>query len=325
MASTPCLILKLIALFSLLHVCFASRILTTITQVGDTQGQQQQLLRYHNGTLLRGKIAVNLIWYGKFKPSQRAIVADFITSLSVSSSSPARNRQPSVAMWWKTIEKFYHLAGTKNPNSPSLHLGKQVIDETYSIGKSLSEKQIVQLASKGDAGNAVNVVLTASDVAVDGFCVNRCGTHGSKRALVNGKKNKSRLTYIWVGNSETRCPGYCAWPFDQPIYGPQSPPLVAPNNDVGLDGIIMSLSGLLAGTATNPFGNGFYQGPKEAPLEAATACTGVYGSGAYPGYAGKLLVDQSTGASYNARGANGRKYLLPAVYDPSTSICSTLV
>ncbi|KAL6527276.1 Protein PHOSPHATE-INDUCED 1 [Orobanche gracilis] len=257
----------------------SSRILTTTT-VRDTQGQQQ-LLRYPNGTLLRGKIAVNLIWYGKFEPSQRAIVADFITSLSA--SPPARNQQPSVAMWWKTIEKFYHPAGTKNPNSPSLFLGKQIVDEKLSLGKSLSENQIVQLASKGDAGNAVNVVLTAASA------------------------KKSRFAYIWVGNSETRCPGYCAWPFHQPIYGPQ-PATCCANNDVGLDGIVMSLSGLLAGTATNPFGDGFYQGPKEAPLEAATACSGVYGSGAYPGYAGNLLVDQTTGASYNAHGANGRKY-----------------
>ncbi|KAL6504247.1 Protein PHOSPHATE-INDUCED 1 [Orobanche gracilis] len=303
--ASPCLIVKLIALFSLLDVCIASRILlTTTTPVGDTQGQQQ-LLRYHNGTLLRGNIAVNLIWYGKFMPSQRVIVSDFITSLSVSSSP---NLQPSVDMWWSTIEKFYRLPGTENPNSPSLHLGNQILDEKYSLGKSLSEKQIVQLAAKGDVVDAVNVVLTSSDVAVDGFCVNRCGTHGSKRALVKGKIKQSRLSISGL-----------------PLFGPQSPPLVAPNNDVGLDGVIMSLSGLLAGTATNPFENGFYQGPKEAPLEAATACTGVYGSGAYPGYAGKLLVDQTTGASYNAHGANGRKYLLPAIYDPSTSVCSTLV
>ncbi|KAL3619670.1 hypothetical protein CASFOL_034582 [Castilleja foliolosa] len=93
----------------------------------------------------------------------------------------------------------------------------------------------------------------------------------------------------------------------------------------GLDGIVMSLSGLLAGTATNPFGSGFYQGPSEAPLEAATACPGVYAKGAYPGYAGDLLVEPTTGASYNALGPNGRKYLLPAIYDPSTSKCATLV
>ncbi|GKB65869.1 EXORDIUM-like protein [Tanacetum coccineum] len=50
-----------------------------------------------------------------------------------------------------------------------------------------------------------------------------------------------------------------------------------------------------------------------------------YGKGAYPGYPGDLLVDSTTGASYNAHGANGRKYLVPAMYDPSTSTCSTLV
>ncbi|MCD9559528.1 hypothetical protein HAX54_017528 [Datura stramonium] len=108
---------------------------------------------------------------------------------------------------------------------------------------------------------------------------------------------------------ETQCPGQCAWPFHQPIYGPQGPALVAPNNDVGSDGMVMNLASLLAGTVTNPFGNGYYQGPADVPLEAASACPGVYGSGAYPDSAGNLLVDPTTGASYNvARGANGRKF-----------------
>ena len=94
---------------------------------------------------------------------------------------------------------------------------------------------------------------------------------------------------------------------------------------MGLDGMVINLASLLAGTTTNPFGNGYFQGPKDAPLEAASACPGVYGKGAYPGYAGELLVDLATGASYNANGANGRKYLVPALFDPSTQTCSTLV
>lgn len=152
--------------------------------------------------------------------------------------------------------------------------------------------------------------------------MSRCGTHGHARGL--GKRG-SKFAYIWVGNSETQCPGQCAWPFHAPVYGPQSPPLVAPNNDVGLDGMVINLASLLAGTATNPFGNGYYQGPQNAPLEAASACPGVYGKGAYPGYAGDLLVDTTTGGSFNAYGANGRKFLLPALYDPTTSACSTMV
>ncbi|XP_059460644.1 protein PHOSPHATE-INDUCED 1-like [Corylus avellana] len=308
--------LQLLLVISFFHFSSAVR---RLLESDDTQ--QPLLFQYHNGPLLSGKININLIWYGKFKPSQRAIVSDFITSLSTPTPPTA---QASVATWWKTTDKYYHLANSKKPSALALSLGTQIVDETYSLGKSLSNQQIVALASKGGQKNAINVVLTSADVAVEGFCMSKCGTHGSsKGASVDGKSYK--FAYIWVGNSETQCPGQCAWPFHQPIYGPQSPPLVAPNNDVGLDGMVINLASLLAGTATNPFGNGYFQGPKEAPLEAASACPGVYGKGAYPGYAGNLLVDPTTGASYNANGTNGRKYLLPALFDPSTQTCSTLV
>ncbi|TKY74381.1 EXORDIUM protein [Spatholobus suberectus] len=308
--------LKLFLLISVFQLSFATRRLSELVQ------DQTQLLHYHNGPLLYGKIAVNLIWYGQFKPSQKAIITDFVASLS---SPASQSNQPSVAMWWKTTEKYYHLS-PKKAAPLSLSLGDQILDESYSLGKSLTSKHLVQLASKGGQRNAVNVVLTSADVAVEGFCMSRCGTHGSSSSVghVKGGKNY-KFAYIWVGNSETQCPGQCAWPFHQPIYGPQNPPLIAPNNDVGLDGMVINLASLLAGTATNPFGNGYFQGPAEAPLEAASACPGVYGKGAYPGYAGNLLVDSTTGASYNVNGANGRKYLVPALYDPSTSSCSTPV
>ncbi|CAJ2644408.1 hypothetical protein L195_g008952 [Trifolium pratense] len=296
------IILSLILVISLLHFTSAARKLT--------QNDQQLKFQYHKGPLLTGKISINLIWYGKFNPSQRAIISDFITSIS----SPTIKSQPSVATWWKLTDKYYHLANSRNL---ALTTGSHFVDENYSLGKSLTNDQIIKLASKGSQRNAINVVLTSADVAVDGFCSSRCGTHGSSA--------NHKFAYVWVGNSETQCPGQCAWPFHQPIYGPQSPPLVAPNNDVGLDGMVISVASLLAGTVTNPFGNGFYQGPKEAPLEVGSACTGVYGKGAYPGYAGNLLVDPTSGASFNANGVNGRKYLLPALFDPTTSMCSTLV
>ncbi|KAJ1386855.1 Protein EXORDIUM-like [Sesbania bispinosa] len=311
--------IKIFLLISLFHLSFATRRLNE-----EVVQDPSQLLHYHNGPLLYGKISVNLIWYGQFKPSQKAIISDFITSLS-SSSPVSETNQPSVATWWKTTEKYYHLSSKKASPRLSLSLGKQILDENYSLGKSLTSKHLVELASKGDQRNSINVVLTSADVAVEGFCMSRCGAHGSSSSAGHVKGKNYKFAYIWVGNSETQCPGQCAWPFHQPIYGPQSPPLIAPNNDVGLDGMIINLASLLAGTATNPFGNGYFQGPAEAPLEAASACPGVYGKGAYPGYAGNLLVDSTTGASYNAHGGNGRKYLLPALYDPSTSSCSTLV
>ena len=317
--ASSCVSLQIIGLFFSVGIgcSLAARQLAESTQpmVG---------FQYHKGPLLRGKIPINLIWYGRFNPTQRTVISDFITSLSSVSSHP--QAQPSVATWWNAIGKYHRLAHPKNPVSLSPFLGKQVMDENYSHGKSLTNKHIADLASKaGQQVNAINVVLTASDVAVEGFCSSRCGTHGSSYVATQGAPTKGRFTYIWVGNSETQCPGQCAWPFHQPIYGPQGPPLVAPNNDVGLDGMVINLASLLAGTVTNPFGNGYFQGPQEAPLEAASACPGIYGKGAYPGYAGSLMVDPTTGASYNADGINKRKYLLPALYDPTTSSCSTLV
>lgn len=271
--------------------------------------EQPLVLKYHNGALLKGKITVNLIWYGTFTPIQRSIIVDFIQSLN-----SQRGPLPSASSWWQTTEKY-------KGGSSTLVVGKQIFHEAYSLGKNLRGSHLVALAGKINGLDSINVVLTAKDVAVDGFCMSRCGTHASTRP-VNGKP---RQAYVWVGNSESQCPGQCAWPFHQPIYGPQTPPLVAPNGDVGIDGMIINLATVLAGTVTNPYNNGYFQGPATAPLEAVSACTGVFGSGAYPGYTGRVLLDKASGASYNAHGVNGRKFLLPAMWDPQTSACKPLL
>jgi hypothetical protein len=270
------------------------------------------ILKYHNGPLLKGNITVNLVWYGKFSPIQRSIIVDFLHSLSSTSiKSPS-----SVSTWWKTTGKY-------RGGPCTVAVGNQILDEKYSLGKSLKSPHIATLGLNVKGGyksnTAVNVVLTSADVAVEDFCMSKCGTHGSRR-VGNG-----RVAYAWVGNSVTQCPGQCAWPFHQPIYGPQTPPLVAPNGDVGVDGMIINLATVLAGAVTNPFYNGYFQGSVNAPLEAVSACTGIFGSGAYPGYPGKLLVDKIIGGSFNAKGVNGRKYLVPAIWDPQTSTCKTLV
>ncbi|KAL1534348.1 Protein PHOSPHATE-INDUCED 1 [Salvia divinorum] len=271
--------------------------------------EQPPLLKYHHGALLKGAVTVNLIWYGAFTPARRSVVVDFLESLN-STNTPA----PSVSSWWRKTERY-----SGGGASVVVASARQIVDEGYSIGKSLETSQIVSLAAKGGrAGGAINVVLTADDVRVDGFCMNRCGTHGSTRV-------PGRFVYAWVGDAGAQCPGFCAWPFHRPVYGPQGPPLVAPNGDVAADGMVVNLAAVLAGAATNPFSDGYYQGSAAAPLEAVTACAGVFGKGAYPGYAGDVLTDEATGGSYNAHGVNGRRYLLPAMWDPRTSRCSTLV
>ncbi|KAG5052566.1 hypothetical protein JHK87_004764 [Glycine soja] len=275
---------------------------------------QPLVLKYHKGPLLKGNITLHLLWYGTFTPTQRSIVIDFLESLT-STSAPGA---PSVSTWWQTTESY-------RGGPCTLVLGNQILDETYSLGKSLKNDHLVALASNPKLNSApgdrvVHVILTAADVAVEDFCMNQCGTHGRGK---NG--NSEKIAYAWVGNSVTQCPGQCAWPFHQPLYGPRTAPLVAPNGDVGVDGMVINLATVLAGAVTNPFEDGYYQGPASAPLEAVSACTGIFGKGAYPGYAGNVLAENATGASYNAVGVRGRKFLLPAMWDPLTSTCKTLV
>ncbi|KAA8538106.1 hypothetical protein F0562_027714 [Nyssa sinensis] len=186
------------------------------------------------------------------------------------------------------------------------------------MGKTLKRSKISELAQRVNSkSGGLALVLTAEDVAVEGFCMSNCGFHGSN--------SREKSAFVWVDNSVTQCPGQCARASHQLIYGPQSAPLGAPNGDVGIDGMVVNIASLLAGTVTNPFGRGYFQGSADAPLEVASACAGMYGKGAYPVYAGELLLDSSTGASYNAQGANGKKYLLPALFNPYTSQCSPMV
>jgi hypothetical protein len=310
--NTASLAATLLAFALTFQACLAGRRLTALVQ------EPAITMRYHKGALLSGPIAVNFIWYGDFSAPQRGAITDFVSSLTAAAPAAAQP-EPSVATWFKTARKYY--ASSKVP-FPALRLGSHAVDRNCSLGRRLTERDLLRLAARGAPSRAINLVLTAADVAVDGFCESRCGTHGA-----SPRSRSGRFAYAWVGNPASQCPGQCAWPFHQPVYGPQAAPLTPPNGDVGVDGMVISLASMLVGTVTNPFGNGFYyqEGSADAPLEAATACAGVYGKGAYPGYAGSLLVDQASGASFNANGAHGRKYLVPALVDLDTSSCATLV
>jgi len=302
------------------------------------------VLTYHDGPLLStsGVIPVHLIWYGGFTPLQRSVVGDFLQSLGENTLN-----QPSASTWWKTTQKYQGAASNKAAPSSAIILGKQKIDQDYSLGKSLKRADIAALVEDAvksralplpetNGGSAVYLVLTSEDVTVEGFCMSSCGFHANLNLLPNRqstrsqmmgkeKKHQQILPYAWVGNSASQCPGQCAWPFHQPIYGPQTPPLVSPNSDMGIDGMIINIATVLAGAVTNPFNTGYFQGDPAAPLEAVSACPGIYGKGAYTGFPGELLVDKTTGASYNAHGVNGREFLIPAMWDPTTRSCTALV
>ncbi|KAJ7550023.1 hypothetical protein O6H91_07G079100 [Diphasiastrum complanatum] len=282
------------------------------------------ILPYHDGPLLSGHgvLNVHLLWYGSFSTSQRSTILDFFASFQ-----SEVGQKPSVSSWWKIASGYKDSTGS--PVFTSVQAGEHLMDPAYSMGKSLrsTDLQTLILKAIGSASfpldmKALYLILTAEDVYVDGFCVDSCASHtyANSTTPVNGQQ---RFPIAWVGNSITRCAGECAWPFANPkaFGGPDTPALVPPNGDAGMDGMIINIATVLAGAATNPFGTGYYQGPVDAPLEAATACTGIFGKGAYPGYAGELLVEKSTGGSFNVHGVNNRAFLVPALWNPATLAC----
>ncbi|OVA02890.1 Phosphate-induced protein 1 [Macleaya cordata] len=276
------------------------------------------VLKYHNGPILTGQVNLAILWYGRFARETKNILRDFIRSLN----SPVPGLDPSVASWWKTVERYQAATSPRGRVAPiKVKIVKQKTDKNYSVGKILTQDFFLPLMDKvrGPGKNYVTVIFTARDVSVAGTCMGRCSRHG-----VIGAGPAARL-YLVVGNPETECPGVCGWPFHRADYGPQTLPLQPPNGNVGADAMVVGLASALAGAVTNPYNNGFFQGPAMNPLEAVNACPGMFGSGSFPGYAGKVLIAPGTGGCFNAHGLKGRKYLLPALWNPDTRKCWTLL
>ena len=279
-------------------------------------------LNYHGGPLLSNPASINiyLVWYGNFPPQDMAPIHDFFASLI---SSPGQ-QNPTVAGWWSTILAYKDKAG--KPVSGRVRVAAFHEDKTCSLGKNIKRPQIANYVKKMIDTKVfpldttgVYLFLTAKDILVERFCLGSCGFHESMAVSPMGR----RVVYAHVGDPEIQCPGLCAWPYAVPAYGPPGKPLVSPNG-VGIDGMIMNIATILPGAATNPFKTGYFQGNALAPLEAVTACPGIFGPGAYPGYPGELMVDKLSKASYNAYGANGKKFLLPAIWDLKGSTCKVL-
>lgn len=93
---------------------------------------------------------------------------------------------------------------------------------------------------------------------------------------------------------------------------------------MGIDGMIINITSIVAGETTNPFNTGYFQGNAGVPLEDISALLGIYGRGAFPGFLGEFLVDETAREGYNGHGFNGRKFLLPDMWDPATSSCHML-
>lgn len=309
-------------------------------------------LAYHHGSILAGPkpIKLSLIFYGQFDSSERATLKTFLSSLSPSSVQAQRRslraslrlpvvETPSVSSWWSLTQHYSDLQGRHV--SQTVEVEKEM-DDPYTLGRRLTASDIDILARRSanaDGTTSLSVIFTSADVIVDGFCLHACGRHTYTSVVDEGRNadgadggfgygvgsanaGHGMLPYVWVGNPELQCPGFCAWPFAKPQYGPDMAPLKAPNG-VGVDGMIITLAKLLVGAATNPLRNGFYEGDEASVLfEAGGVCAGKFGAGAYPGFPGEVLRSSRTGASYNMEGRHGAQFLVPWVWNPATETCA---
>lgn len=139
-----------------------------------------------------------------------------------------------------------------------------------------------------------------------------------------------------VSNPEVQCPGECAWPFHMAEKGPHGMTYQPPSGELGADALVIQLATGLADLVANPASTE-YLFKSELPynnadvnhssstyiLDPATLCTRVFGSGAFPGFTGKIRIDPVTGGAFNSHGINHLKFLIPSVWDPKTKSCWT--
>ncbi|CAK7333673.1 unnamed protein product [Dovyalis caffra] len=274
-------------------------------------------ITYHGGPLLTGNLNLTLIWYGQFGRVHKNVIRTFVESLHYNAGA---NLQPQVSSWWNVIESYQEVA-RKGSSPINVKVVKQVTDPKYSAGKVATSEFIQQVLQKATGGRSdtIPVIFTSKDVQMQGLCFTKCSQHGTFG---------DEQPYIVVGNPQNECPGACAWPFQKPDKGPLSITLNPPNGNLGADAMVIAFARALVEAVTNPYKTGFFQDNSNnanKTIEAASACWGIFGSGALDGFAGKVLVDPNTGGGFNGHGSRGRKFLIPAVWNPKTKSCWTLL
>ncbi|EXB29148.1 hypothetical protein L484_019671 [Morus notabilis] len=282
-------------------------------------------LTYHGGPLLTGNLDISILYYGRISRVQKNAIRSFLKSLNSVRAGHGGGIKPMVSSWWNVVESYQSFVGgrgrRRNPPRINVKVVRVVTDTSYSVGKIMTTdftRILVEKATARRSGKTLAMIVTDRQVTVQEMCTGKCVQHGAF----------GRQAYVIVGNPETKCPGACAWRFHREEEGPQGVVLQPPSGNVGADAMIVLLASGLADAVTNPFNNAFFtfgSGPNVGPVGAGTACWGMFGSGAFPGYTGKIRVDPKSGGAFNTHGVRGNKFLLPALWNPASSSCWTPV
>ncbi|KAE8691592.1 Tho complex subunit 7/Mft1p [Hibiscus syriacus] len=277
-------------------------------------------ITYHGGPILTGKVNLMLIWYGDENDNvHKNLIRNFVKSLNKERKSATKKGQPQVKTWWKVVESYQSLLpGAKSGEPPDIKVVAEKQKSTNpKYGKVLTQQiiipNLIEAVTHGDTG-LLPVIIAARDVTVQGLCAGKCADKG---VLENNQ------SYIVVGNPETECPGACGWPFFEADSGPKGPVLKPPNQNMAGDAMVAAFAGALVDTVLSPKNSGFFGGNEFEPFGPATVCRGIFGEDAAPGHPGKVLTDSKEGGNYNAIGNEGKRFLVPAIWNPKTKSCWT--
>ncbi|CAN7052173.1 unnamed protein product [Brassica oleracea var. botrytis] len=297
-------------------------------------------LQIPNGTL-----DLSLLWYGQFTRVQKERVQDFIESLNFDSKE---GLDPKVSAWWKLVESYQeryevkeiYRQKSKRTVAPRIKVKivRSFVDEKMKYGKELTIENGEKLVDTAieNMSKVVPVVLLSAQVRSHGlgFCNKTCQRYAlTRNGIIRGKEKPQ--PYVMVSDPEVQCPGECAWPFHISNEGPHGMTYQPPSGEIGADALVIQLATGLADVATNPaLSESLFK--SEPPyitegnhissdyiVDPATKCTRVFGSGAFPGFTGRIRVDPVTGGAFNSHGINHLKFLIPSVWDPKTKSCWT--
>jgi hypothetical protein len=207
-------------------------------------GTSNNGIYYHGGPVMTGTPTIHYIFYGKWSSTQQSLLDSFAGGIG---GTP-----------YEHINSTYYNGSNVHVSGAIAHGSNNDTTDNYSKGTSLSDADILTIASKGATDtNAIYMVLTSPDVtATSGFCTQYCGWHD--HATVGGIDIK----YAFVGNPE-RCPSSCA----ELSSG-------TPNGDVGVDGMVSIIAHESEEAISDPDLNAWYD---RRGQENADKCAWTFG------------------------------------------------
>eukprot|EP00270_Netrium_digitus_P019253 TRINITY_DN7568_c0_g1_i1.p1 TRINITY_DN7568_c0_g1~~TRINITY_DN7568_c0_g1_i1.p1 ORF type:complete len:615 (-),score=95.36 TRINITY_DN7568_c0_g1_i1:244-1902(-) len=266
------------------------------------------VLQYQGGPIMWQGANVYIIWYGSWLAQSQSPIRTFLASLGPSNPGPppsGSTGNATVRGWYNIIRAYHDNQGHYIPADVSL---KGEVVDSYSMGRSTmltddNARQIVDKWTSGGQlpldGNGVYLVLTSSDVKMQGFCTEFCGYHTYNYFGPQG----TVLQYAFIGNPSTQCPVGCATQYQQSSWRP-------PNGDAGVDSMISTIAHELVETVTDPLINAW---EVNNGYENGDICAWQFGSVVFsPG---------AQGVVFNVVGTGGQPFLIQLNYDITKQAC----